>query len=328
MIFMTKFNYTNIEDAHDRIRSSVLKTPLVVNEHINNLTKSNVFFKLENLQWTGSFKLRGAINKLSQLNSEEKNRGIVAYSSGNHAQAVAYASKIKNITATIIMPKNAPSIKINNTRNYGAEVILYDPFTDSRENIAHEISKEKGKTIIRPFDDEDIIAGQGTAGKEIAEDLLKLHIIPDIYLCCCGGGGLIAGTSTYLKYQFPNIKCYSVEPEEFNDTQVSLSKKIITPVKEGSQSICDALLSPKPGDITFAINKQILKKGLSVSDYEVKKTIILLAENLKIIAEPGGAVAATALLNNKIDIANKTIVVMISGGNIDNELFSNIVKGL
>ena len=176
MIFMTNFNYTNIEDAHDRIRSSVLKTPLVVNEHINNLTNANVFFKLENLQWTGSFKLRGASNKLTQLNSEEKKRGIVAYSSGNHAQAVAYASKINNITATIIMPKNAPSIKINNTRNYGAEVILYDPFTDSRENIAHEISKEEGKTIIRPFDDEDIIAGQGTAGKEIAEDLLKLTI--------------------------------------------------------------------------------------------------------------------------------------------------------
>ena len=325
---MTNINYTNIEDAHDRIRSSILKTPLIVNEHINNLTNANVFFKLENLQWTGSFKLRGAINKVTQLNSEEKKRGIIAYSSGNHAQAVAYASKINNIAATIIMPKNAPSIKINNTKNYGAEVILYDPITDIRENIAHEISTETGKTIIRPYDDKDIIAGQGTAGKEIVEDLLKLHITPDIYLCCCGGGGLIAGTSTYLKYQFPNIKCYSVEPKEFNDTQISLSKKIITSVKKGSRSICDALLAPQPGDITFAINKQTLKKGLSVSDNEVKKTIILLAENLKTIAEPGGAVAATALLNNKIDTINKTIVVMISGGNIDNELFSNIVKGL
>ena len=328
MIFMTNFNYIDIEDAHDRIRSSVLKTPLVVSEHINYLTNANVFFKLENLQWTGSFKIRGASNKLTQLNYEEKKRGIVAYSSGNHAQAVAYVSKINNIAATIIMPKNAPSIKINNTKNYGAEVILYDPLTDNRENIAQEISKEKGKMIIRPYDDEDIIAGQGTAGKEIVEDLLNLHISPDIYLCCCGGGGLIAGTSTYLKYQFPNIRCYSVEPEEFNDTQVSLSKKIITPVKEGSQSFCDALLASQPGDITFEINKQTLKEGLSVSDNEVKKTIILLAENLKIIAEPGGAVAATALLNNKIDTTNKTIVVMISGGNIDNKLFSNIVKGI
>ena len=328
MIFMTNFNYTYIEDAHDRIRSSVLKTPLVVSEHINYLTNANVFFKLENLQWTGSFKLRGAINKITQLNSKEKQKGIIAYSSGNHAQAVAYASKINNIAATIIMPKNAPYIKINNTKNYGAEVILYDPLTDNRENIAHEISKEKGKTIIKPYDDEDIIAGQGTAGKEIVEDLLNLRISPDIYLCCCGGGGLIAGTSTYLKYQFPNIRCYSVEPEEFNDTQVSLSKKKITSIKEGSQSICDALLAPQPGDITFEINKQTLKEGLSVTDNEIKKTIILLAENLKIIAEPGGAVAATALLNNKIDTTNKTIIVMISGGNIDNKLFSNIVKGI
>ena len=328
MIFMMNFNYNDIIDAHARIRSSVLKTPLVVSEHINNLTNANVFFKLENLQWTGSFKIRGASNKITQLNSEEKKRGIVAYSSGNHAQAVAYISKINNISATIIMPKNAPSIKINNTKNYGAEVILYDPLTDNREHIAHKISKEKGKTIIRPYDDEDIIAGQGTAGKEIVEDLLNLSISPDIYLCCCGGGGLIAGTSTYLKYQFPNISCYSVEPEEFNDTQVSLNKKKITSVKAGSQSICDALLANQPGDITFGINKQTLKEGLSVSDNEVKKTIILLAENLKIIAEPGGAVAATALLNNKIDTTNKTIVVMISGGNIDNELFSNIAKGL
>ena len=147
---MSNFNYIDIENAHDRIFSKVLKTPLVVSEHINYLTNANVFFKLENLQWTGSFKIRGASNKLAQLNSEEKKRGIVAYSSGNHAQAVAYVSKINNITATIIMPKNAPFIKINNTKNYGAEVILYDPLTDNRENIAHEISKEKGKTIKKP----------------------------------------------------------------------------------------------------------------------------------------------------------------------------------
>ena len=201
---------------------------------------------------------------------------------------------------------------------------MYDPLTDNRENIAHEISTETGKTIIRPYDDEDIIAGQGTAGKEIVEDLLKLHITPDIYLCCCGGGGLIAGTSIYLKYQFPNIKCYSVEPEEFNDTQVSLSKKKITSIKEGSQSFCDALLAPQPGEVTFEINKQTLKEGLSVSDNEVKKTIILLAENLKIIAEPGGAVAATAPPGSVIILrfsANKIIVFFTSLSLTDNPFF-------
>lgn len=323
---MSKFTYIQIDEAYKRIHSQILRTPLVVSENINNLINANVYFKLENLQWTGSFKLRGAINKISQLSSDQKKNGVVAFSSGNHAQAVAYASKINQISAIIIMPKNAPLTKINNTKKYGAEVILYDPLTESREEIGRTIAKDQGRTLIKPYDDLDIIAGQGTCGKEIAEELISLEIKPDIYLCCCGGGGLIAGTSTYLKYQFPKIKCYSVEPDEFNDTQISLDKKIISSVNKGAKSICDALLAPRPGDITFLINQTTLVGGLSVNDYEVKKTIIQLAENLKIVVEPGGAVAASALLNKKIETNNKTIVVMISGGNIDNDLFSKIVK--
>ena len=323
---MTDFEYTQIDEAYKRIGSQVLRTPLVSSEYINNLLEAKVYFKLENLQWTGSFKLRGATNKISQLNLDQKQKGVVAYSSGNHAQAVAYVSKMNGISAKIIMPENAPKIKIENTKKYGAEVILYNISNENREEMGIKIAKDEGRTLIKPYDDLDIIAGQGTSGKEIAEELIKLNILPDMYLCCCGGGGLIAGTSTYLQYRFPNIKCYSVEPDNFDDTKISLEENSIKPVTKELKSICDALLARQPGDITFSINKKNLIKGLSVSDKEVKDTIIQLAENLKIVAEPGGAVAATALLNKKIETNNKTIVVMISGGNIDNKLFSKIVR--
>ena len=325
---MSDFDFVDIDKAYKRINDQVLRTPLVTSEYINNLLSAQVYFKLENLQWTGSFKLRGAMNKIMQINLDQRKKGVVAYSSGNHAQAVAYASHLNGISSIIIMPKNAPLIKINNTKKYGAKVILYDPLIENREEIANKISEDQGRTLIKPYEDLDIIAGQGTSGKEISEEMIKLKLSPDLYLCCCGGGGLIAGTSTYLKYQFPDIDCYSVEPEEFNDTQISLERKKITPVIKGSQSICDALLAPQPGDLTFSINKQTLKGGLSVSDNEVKNTIIQLAENLKIVVEPGGAVAASALLNNKLEIKNKTVIVMVSGGNIDNELFSQIVHSL
>ena len=315
-----------IDKAHERIFSLVIKTPLISNETINKKTNANVYFKLENLQWTGSFKLRGASNKISQLSNEEKSRGIVSYSSGNHAQAVAYASNLIGVQATIIMPKNAPSIKIKNTKKYGADVVLYDSMHESREKIALEIAHKENKTIVKPYDDLDVIAGQGTVGKEIAEELKLQNIRPDIFLCCCGGGGLIAGSSTYLKYVFPNIKNFSVEPEEFNNTQLSLKNNFIVKNKESAKSICDALLAPQPGNVTFPINQITLEGGLAVSDKEVKKTIIELAEDMKIVVEPGGSVAATALLTNKISVKNKNVVVMISGGNIDYKLFSSIVR--
>jgi len=315
-----------IDKAHERIFSLIIKTPLISSETINKKINANVYFKLENLQWTGSFKLRGASNKISQLSNEEKSRGIVSYSSGNHAQAVAYASKLFGVQATIVMPKNAPSIKIKNTKKYGADIVLYDSMHESREKIALEIAHKENKTIVKPYDDLDVIAGQGTVGKEIVEELKLQNIRPDIFLCCCGGGGLIAGSSTYLKYAFPNIENFSVEPEEFNDTQLSLKNNCFVKNKEPRQSICDALLAPQPGNVTFPINQTTLSGGLAVSDKEVKNTIIELAENMKIVAEPGGAVAATALLTNKINVKNKNVVVMISGGNIDYKLFSYIIR--
>ena len=321
---MNDFDFSNIEKAYKIIKDEVIRTPLITNEYINNQVKGKIFFKLENLQKTGSFKLRGAYYKISKLNETQKQRGVVAFSSGNHAQAVAYASYKKNISATIIMPNNAPKIKIKNTKQYNAKVILYNPEQEIRESLAEEIAFNEKKTIIKPYDDFDIIAGQGTAGKEIAEELESNSIIPDIYLCCCGGGGLIAGTSTYLKYKFPNIEVYAVEPEEFDDTKTSLETGSIQRNKANSFSICDALLAPQPGSITFPINKENLIGGLTVSDNDVKKTISFLAEHLKIVSEPSGAVAATAALLNKINMKNKNIVVMISGGNIDLEMFTTL----
>jgi len=315
-----------IDKAYERIFSLIIKTPLISSETINKKTNASVYFKLESLQWTGSFKLRGASNKISQLSNEEKSRGIVSYSSGNHAQAVAYSSKLFGVQATIIMPKNAPSIKIENTKKYGADIIFYDCKHENREKISSEIARKENKIIIKPYDDLDVIAGQGTVGKEIAEELKLKNIQPDLYLCCCGGGGLIAGSSTYLRHVFPNIKNFAVEPEEFNDTQLSLKNNSIVRNKESGKSICDALLAPQPGDVTFPVNQTTLDGGLAVSDKEVKKTIVELAEELKIVVEPGGAVAATALLTNKINVKNKNVVVMISGGNIDYKLFSSIVQ--
>jgi len=316
--------FRDIEKAYNKIKNLIIKTPLVSNDYINDLLNTEVYFKLENLQKTGSFKLRGATHKISTLSDEIINNGVVAYSSGNHAQAVAYAALDKNISAKIIMPKNAPTIKIKNTREYGADVILYDTFFENREKIGNEIKEKENRSLIKPYDDVDVIAGQGTAGIEIAEDLNNLSIIPDIYLCCCGGGGLVAGTSTYLKHLYPDLKSYSVEPEGFDDTKKSLENKKITKNLPNMYSICDALLAPMPGDITFPINLKNLEEGISVTDEEVKKTINLLSEHLKIIVEPGGAVAAAALLNKKLDIKNKKVVVMISGGNIDLELFRTL----
>jgi len=321
---MSDFNYLSIEAAYEKIKHNLDKTPLITNDYINKLLDAKVYFKLENLQKTGSFKLRGATNKISQLSKEQKLKGLVAYSSGNHAQAVAFASLQENISAKIIMPNNAPKIKIENTRKYKAEVILYDPQTEIREEIGKEFEKKENRTLIKPYDDYDIIAGQGTAGYEISQDLEKLSVIPDIYLCCCGGGGLIAGTSTYLKYKYPDMQSFAVEPYGFDDTKISLINKKIVSNKPGYNSICDAIITPQPGQLTFPINLRNLSGGIVVKDQEVKNSIKILAEHLKIVVEPGGAVAATAALMKKIDMKNKTVVVMVSGGNIDLDMFRNL----
>ena len=322
---MSLLSTIDIDKAHLVLQPFITQTPLVTNEAINKLVNAKVYFKLENLQKTGSFKIRGATYKISLLSEEQKQKGIVAYSSGNHGQAVAFASLNLGIKATIVMPYNAPKIKIENTKSYGANIVFYDPQKENREIIGKQIAYETGKTVIKPYDDIEIIAGQGTVGKEITEQFKEINIIPDIYLCSVSGGGLIAGSSYYLKSNFPKIESYSVEPEGFNDTLLSLRQKKIIANKSTSRSICDALLVSQPGDITFEINKSTLRGGLDVNDQEVMKTIKFLAEKLKLIVEPGGAVAAAALLSQRIQVENKYVVVLLSGGNIDRDFFSEII---
>ena len=321
---MSKFDFNEINKAYTLISSYLIKTPLVSSDYINKVTGAKLYFKLENFQLTGSFKFRGATHKISKLSDLEKKGGIIAYSSGNHAQAVAYAAMQRNINVKIVMPATAPKIKIDNTKKYGAEIILYNPLKETREKLAEEIALKENRKIIKPYDDFDIIAGQGTAAKEIVDDLNQFKIIPDLYICCCGGGGLTAGTTTYLKSIYPNISAFCVEPEDFDDTKKSLETGKRKRNLENSHSICDALLAPEPGELTFEINKNLLDGGITVSDEEVKSAIIFLAEHLKIISEPGGAVAAAAMINKKIDIKNKNVIVMISGGNIDADVFKGL----
>lgn len=323
---MTNIDYKSIKNAHKRIKRYIAETPLITNREINNKYKAKIYFKLENRQKTGSFKVRGAFNKLLQLKNIEKKKGVIAYSSGNHGQAVSYASKILGIDSLVVMPKDAPKIKLENTRKYGAKIVLFNRLIESREEIAMAIAKKSGRVLIPPFDDLDIIIGQGTVGLEIVNKLNEKKIKPDVFLCCCSGGGLIAGASSYLKSFFPNLSIYCAEPKHYDDMRMSIKKGKLVSVNTNFPTICDALTVKIAGKLTFKINKKLLEGGLVVTDNEVKKAIRFLKKNLNIITEPGGAVPAAALLSKYSEFNDKVVVVMVSGGNIDQKLFNRIMS--
>ena len=264
------------------------------------------------------------MNTILQLSKEEKQ--VVAWSSGNHAQAVAAAAKITGRKATIIMPKDSPKTKLDGTAFWGASIVTYDRTNESREQIGREYAKKLNATIIPPFDDINVITGQGTAGLECNEQLTDIGVIPDIVLCCCGGGGLIAGLSTAVKAKFKNTEIYSVEPEHFDDTKKSLLENKIIENSMTNTSICDALLANKPGDITFPINKKNLTSGISVTDEEALIAMHSAYKHFKIVLEPGGAVALAAAISNKININNKNVLVIASGGNVDKNVFESCLK--
>jgi len=312
---MTDFSYLNVDNAYKLINQKVTKTPLVTNDYINNLLQAKIYFKLENLQNTGSFKLRGATHKITKLIETVKDSGVVAYSSGNHAQAVAYASMINTISAKIIMPKTAPQIKIENTKKYGAEVILYDTYFQSREEIGNEIQKKDNRALIKPYDDEDIIAGQGTAAIEIVNDLKEQSIEPDLYLCCCGGGGLIAGTSIAIDYLSKSCQVIGAEPSNVDDAYRSLiSGKIET--NKSTNTIADGLRT-NLGSINFPIIQKHVKEILLVSETEIINSLNIILNELKLVVEPSSAVVLAALIKNKEKFKNKKIGLIMCGGNID-----------
>ncbi len=326
MIMQTIPQIADIEAAAHRIRGFAVRTPLLESPALNELTGGRVLLKAECLQRTGSFKFRGAWNKISQLDPKLNRGGVVAYSSGNHAQGVAAAARIKGLPAVIVMPSDTPLIKQNNTRNYGAEVVLYERDRDSREEIAMRLTEERGAILVPPFEDTDIIAGQGTSGLEIAEQAEELGVEPDAILVSASGGGLAAGIALAAEARLPHSAIYSVEPEGFDDYARSLATGRRQSNSRLSGHLCDALMSREPGETTFEINRTRLRSGLVVSEDEVKRAMRFGFEMLKLVIEPGGSVALAAVMARKIDTRGKTIVAVISGGNVDRDVFAQVLN--
>jgi threonine dehydratase len=318
--------YADIETAAQRLKGQVVETPLIETRELSLRTGGRVFIKPENLQRTGSFKFRGARNKIcALLGSAQPPKSVVAFSSGNHAQGVAAAAQIAGIGATIVMPSDAPEIKVANTRGYGAEVVLYDRYRDDREAITAGIARDKQAAIVRPFDDPDIIAGQGTIGREVFNQLAALCAAADVLLSPCGGGGLVSGIALAMAELSPKTKVYAVEPALFDDTARSLAAHSRQKNAPDARSICDALLSPMPGELTFQLNDRLLAGALGVTDDEVLAAMDYAFRVLKLVAEPGGAVALAAVLSGKIDLKGKTAVIVISGGNVDAQMFARAI---
>ncbi len=307
----------HIENAARRIRGVTVHTPLITNPELDAATGGRILIKPECLQRTGSFKFRGAYNRLVQLSEEERRSGVVAWSSGNHAQGIAAAAQLLDIPAAIVMPRDAPAVKVEKTKVYGAEIVWYDRYSESREQIGHDLAARRGAVLVPSYDDPHVMAGQGTAGLEIFRQASERGQTLDALLVCCGGGGLLAGIATAFASLSPGTDIYSVEPADFDDHARSLQSGTRERNTGDARSICDALLAPEPGELTFPINRRLLKGGLSVTDDEVRNAIRYAFTTLKLVIEPGGAVALAAVLHGKLDAGDKTVGVVVSGGNID-----------
>ena len=310
-----------IRAAAARIAGEAVLTPLLESPAVNARLGGRLLIKAEPLQRTGSFKFRGAYNTLAQFSAAQRGKGVVTWSSGNHAQGVAAAAQALGIPALIVMPADAPAIKVANTRGYGAEIVLYDRIRESREEIGARIAAERGATIVAPYDEPEVIAGQGTCGLEIAEEARARGIRLDAVLVCCGGGGLTAGCATALAAESPDTEVYAVEPADFNDTGRSLAAGHRVANSPGATSFCDALLAPTPGEITFAINRRLLAGAFAVSDREAARAMAVAFADYKLVVEPGGAVALAAVLSGKYAITGRNVAVVASGGNVDRETF-------
>jgi threonine dehydratase len=312
--------------ARERLKGYAVLTPLLESPALNALVQGRVLIKAECLQRTGSFKFRGAWNCISRLSPETSKGGVVAYSSGNHAQGVAAAAQLMKLPALIVMPQDTPEIKKANTRSYGAEIVTYDRAQDDREEIANAIARERGAVIVPPFEHREIIAGQGTAGLEAIEQAGQRDIRFDAVLIPAGGGGLTAGNALAFSSRSPATKIHTVEPEGFDDHARSLNSGKRERNARNSGSICDALLSPSPGELTFTINQPRVAAGLVVSEAEVKRAMAFAFAHLKIVLEPGGAVGLAAVLTGKIPTERRNIAVIASGGNVDPALFAAVLS--
>lgn len=311
----------DVRAAAQRIKGQAVLTPLLESASLNKRLGGRLLVKAEPLQRTGSFKFRGAYNALVQFDERKRRGGVVTYSSGNHAQGVAAAAQILGIPATIVMPADAPAIKVANTRGYGAEVVSYDRYAESREAVGQRIAADRGATIVAPYDEPQVIAGQGTTGLEIAAQARAMGAKLDAVIVCCGGGGLTAGTALAISAESPGTAVYCAEPADFDDTRRSLLAGERQSNDPKARSICDALLAPTPGNLTFAINRRLLAGGFAVSDNEVQRAMAIAFGELKLVVEPGGAVALASVLAGRYSIAGKTVAVIASGGNVDRETY-------
>ncbi len=317
----------DIDAAAKRIAGVAVRTPLIHAPVLDQRIGARVFLKAETLQRTGSFKFRGAYNKIASIPEARRAAGVVAYSSGNHAQGVAAAARLLGMQATIVMPADAPRAKRERTAALGAEIVLYDRDREDRAAIAERIVAERGATLVPPYDDPLIIAGQGTIGAEIVADLQALGLKPELVAIGASGGGLAAGIAVGVKACALEATFYIVEPEGFDDTLRSFKSGRRETNAQMSGSICDALLTSTPGELTFPITQALIGKGVTVSDAAVAQAVRFAFEELKLVVEPGGAIGLAALLTGKLDVRGKVVVAVLSGGNIDAALFGKLVGG-
>lgn len=309
-----------IEAARARLDGHIRRTPLLSSPFLDEIAGRRVLVKPECLQHTGSFKFRGAWSAISALTPDVRSKGVIAFSSGNHAQGVALAAKLHGIPSVIIMPSDAPALKIANTRAYGAEVVLYDRVKENRDEIGARLATDRNLTLIKPFDELQVIAGQGTTGLEIAEQAAELGIDKADVLVPASGGGLLSGIALALEAKAPGLLAHPCEPEGFDDMARSLASGKIERNASLSGSLCDAILSPQPGDITFPIIKRLSGTGLVVTEDEALRAMALAFSRLKIVVEPGGAVALAAALFYG-DTLGETVIAICSGGNVDGDIF-------
>ena len=319
--------FSDIVEASQRLEGRAVRTQLVRSDVLDEMTGGKIFLKPECLQRTGSFKFRGAWNFISRLNPKDNGGGVVAYSSGNHAQGVAAAARMIGIPALIVMPEDAPAIKKRNTIALGGEVVTYDRFTENREQIGGAIAAERGAELVPPYEHPWIIAGQGTAGLELVQDMDARGETLDAVLVCTGGGGLTAGIALAVRELMPDAKLYACEPEGFDDYGRSIAAGERVSNAPGATSICDAIVTPTPGELTFSVNQPRLAGGFAVSEDEVRAAVRFAFETLKLVVEPGGAVALAALLAGKLDCRGKTVAATLSGGNADAAMMRDILGG-
>jgi len=317
-------SYDDIEMAAKRLHGKTRSTPLIKSEVIDSMTGLDVWFKPECAQKVGAFKYRGAYNRLSAMSREERVKGVVAYSSGNHAQGVSRAAKELKMSAIIVMPTDAPRIKVEGVLRDGAEIVFYDRLTESREDIADKISERDGRVIVPSFDDPYIIAGQGTTGIEIAHEAKERGITLEAVIMPMGGGGLCAGTGMAVKSLSPNTQIFGAEPAEYNDHQLSIKAGKRIAYKDPGSTICDAIMTPIPGELTFPINKKNVSDVYTVTDQECLLAMAIAKRELDLTVEPGGVVGLAAVLKGSLAQSSiKSICVVLSGGNVDPELMQH-----